>query len=77
MNSATIEVNVVAQAWSLQHGIVLYNERYNIPATSPLLQDLLESLGMTTPHLLAVEFHTAASTPMTQAFPSSILLTED
>jgi hypothetical protein len=32
---------------------------------------------MTTPHLLAVGFHIAASTPTTQAFPSSILPIED
>ena len=35
--SATIEVHAAAPAWSLQHGIIRYNERYYIPVTSPLL----------------------------------------
>ena len=75
--SATIEVHAAAPAWSLQHDIVLYKERYYILVTSPLLQDLLESLGTTSPHLLAIGLHTATSTPTTQAFPSSILLFEE
>jgi hypothetical protein len=74
---ATIEVEATALTWSLQHGIVRYNDRYYIPATSPLLQDMLESIGMTTPHLLALGLHIAMSTPTTQAFPLSILLLED
>ena len=45
--------------------------------TSPLLQDLLESLGTTSPHLLAIGLHTTTSTLTTQAFPSSILLLEE
>jgi hypothetical protein len=75
--STTIELNVAAQAWSFQHGVILHNECYYILVTSPLLQYLLDSLGMTTPHLLAVGFHIAASAPTTQAFPLSILPTED
>ena len=35
--STTIELQVAAPAWSLQHGIIRYNERYYIPVTSPLL----------------------------------------
>lgn len=73
----TIEVKAAAPAWWLQQGVILYNERYYISATSPLLQDLLESLGTTTPHLLVVSLHIAASAPTTQAFPSSIMLIED
>ena len=42
-----------------------------------MLQDLLESLGTTSPHLLAVGLHSVTSTPTTQAFPSSILLLEE
>jgi hypothetical protein len=60
--SATIAVNTAAPAWSLQQGIILYNGCYYIPATSPLLQELLESMGTTTPQLLEGGFHTAAST---------------
>jgi hypothetical protein len=37
---------------------------------------MLEMLGTTSRHLLAIGLHTAASTPTTQAFPSSILLLE-
>jgi hypothetical protein len=72
--SATIEVYAAASAWSLQHGIILYRGRYYIPATSPLLQELLEPLGT---QVLAVSLHTATSTPATQAIPSSVLLIED
>jgi len=61
----------------LRKGVIYYNNRLYIPATSPLLQDTLESLGTTAPHLLAIGLHTTASTPTTQAFPSSILLLED
>jgi hypothetical protein len=43
---------------------------------TPLLQDLLESFGSSSLHLLAVSLHTATSTPTMQAFPSSILLLE-
>ena len=75
--STTIEVQAAAKAWSLQHDIIRYNDRYYIPVTSPLLQDLLESLGTTSPHLLAIGLHTTTSTPTTQAFPSSILLLEE
>ena len=74
--STTIELQAAAPAWSLQHGIVRYNERYYVPVTSPLLKDLLESLGTSAPHLLAIGLHTATSSPTTQAFPSSILLLE-
>jgi hypothetical protein len=35
--STTIEFNAAAQAWSLQHGVILHNECYYIPVTSPLL----------------------------------------
>ena len=45
--------------------------------TSPLLQDLLEWLGTTSSHLLAIGLHIVTSTPTTQAFPSSILLLEE
>jgi hypothetical protein len=38
---------------------------------------MLESIGTTTPHLLALDLHIATSTPTTQAFPLSILLLED
>lgn len=74
--AATIEVKAVAPTWSLQQGVILYNDRYYIPATSPLLEDLLESLGTTTPQLQAVGLHTAASAPTSHALPSSILLVE-
>jgi hypothetical protein len=78
INPTTIIVNTAAPAWSPQQGIILYNGRYYIPVTSPLLQELLESVGMTTPQLLAVGYHTAASTLAThQVFPSSVLLIED
>jgi hypothetical protein len=75
--SATIEVQAAAPAWSLHHGILRYNERYYIPVTSLLLQDLLESLGTMSPHLLDIGLHTMISSPTTQAFPSSILLLEE
>jgi len=74
--SATIEVQAAAPAWSLQQGIICYNERYYIPVTSPLLQDLLYSFDSSSPHLLTIGLHIATSTPTTQAFPSSILLLE-
>ncbi|CAD6334259.1 unnamed protein product [Miscanthus lutarioriparius] len=64
--SATIAVNAATPAWSLQQGVILYNGRYYILVTSPLLQELLEYVGMTTPQLLPNGFHTAASTPATQ-----------
>jgi hypothetical protein len=35
--STTIEFNAAAQAWSLQHGVILHNECYYIPVTSPFL----------------------------------------
>jgi hypothetical protein len=73
----TITVNATAPAWSLQQGVILYNGHYYIPATSPLLQELPESVGTPTPQFLAVSFNTAASKPATQAFPSSVLLIED
>jgi hypothetical protein len=41
------------------------------------LQDQLELLGTTSPHLLAIGLHTATSTPTTQAFASRILLLEE
>jgi hypothetical protein len=44
-----------------------YNECYYIPVISLLLQDLLESLGTTSPHLLAIGLHTMMSSPTTQA----------
>jgi len=75
--STTIEVQAAAKAWSLQHDIIRYNDRYYILVTSPLLRDLLESLGTTSPHLLAIGLHTTTSTPTTQAFPLSILLLEE
>jgi hypothetical protein len=67
--STTIEVQAAAPAWSLQHGIVRYNKRYYVPVTSPLLQDLLEMLRTTGPHLLAIDLHTATSSPTMQASP--------
>jgi hypothetical protein len=77
MINATIEVNAAAPAWSLQDGIIRYNDRYYIPVTSPLLQDLLESIGTTSPQLLAIGLQTTTSSPTTQAFPMSILLLEE
>jgi hypothetical protein len=64
MINATIAVNAAAPAWSPQQGIIFYNGCHDIPATSPLLHELLEPLGTT-------------STPTTQAFAPSLLLTED
>jgi hypothetical protein len=49
----TIEVHGVAPASTLQHGII----HYYIPTSSPLSQDLLKSLGTTTPHPLAIGLH--------------------
>jgi hypothetical protein len=49
MINATIKVNAVAPAWSLQDGINRYNDCYYILVTSPLLQDLLKSIGTTSP----------------------------
>jgi hypothetical protein len=57
--------------------IVRHKNRYYILVISPMLQDLLESLGTTSPHLLAIGLHSATSTPTTQVFPSSILLLEE
>lgn len=48
--SATIQVQAAALAWSLQHGVIRYNDRCYIPATSPLLQDLLDAWGTTSPN---------------------------
>jgi hypothetical protein len=74
MINTTIEVNAAAPTWSLQGGIIRYNDRYYILVTAPLLQDLLESIGTTSPQLLAIGLQTMTSSPTTQAFPSSILL---
>lgn len=75
--TATIKVKAAAPTWWLQQGVILYNGCYYIPTTSLLLQDRLESLGTTTPQLLAVSLHITAFMPTTQAFPSSIHIIED
>jgi hypothetical protein len=72
----TITLQAAAPAWTICEGVIYYNNRHYVPATSPLPQDMLEMLGTTSRHLLAIGLHTAASTPTTQAFPSSILLLE-
>jgi hypothetical protein len=41
---ATIELQAMALARSLQHGVILYNGCYFIPTTSPLLKGVQESL---------------------------------
>jgi hypothetical protein len=75
----TIELQVVALARSLQHDVILYNGRYFIPATSPLLKGVQESLqpSPTAPQLLAVILPTTTSSPTTldhNASPSVVLL---
>ncbi|CAD6227103.1 unnamed protein product [Miscanthus lutarioriparius] len=71
----TITLQAAAPAWTIREGVIYYNNRLYIPASSPLLQDILESIGTTAPHLPAIGLHTTSS-PTTQAFPSSILLLE-
>jgi hypothetical protein len=75
MINATIKVNAVAPAWSLQDGINRYNDCYYILVTSPLLQDLLKSIGTTSPRLLAIGLQTTMSSPTTQAFPLEYFIT--
>ena len=54
--------------------MVFYNGRYFLPATSPLLPELLEYLNTTNLRLLVVGFYNP-SRATTPAFPNSILLT--
>ena len=72
----TITFQAVALAWTIREGIIYYENSFYVLATSPLLQDILDSIGMTASHLLAIGFHSATSDPAWQAFPSSILLLE-
>lgn len=69
------------RAWSLDHGLLFFDGRLYIPATSPLLPDLLEALlidGRTkNTNLLVMGFHTPLLiAAATYNFPSSILLTQ-
>jgi hypothetical protein len=75
----TIELQAVAPARSLQHGVILYNGRYFIPTTSPLLKGVQESLQPSpiAPQLLAVVLPTTTSLPTTldhNVSPSVVLL---
>jgi hypothetical protein len=72
----TIVVQAAALAWTIQEGVIYYDNRLYVLAISPLLQDSLESLDMIAPNLLAIGFHSAASDPALQVFLSSILLLE-
>jgi hypothetical protein len=49
-------------------GIICYIDRYFIPVTSPLLQDLLKSIDITTPHILAIGLHKTTASPNTVIF---------
>ena len=55
--------------------MVFYNGHYFLPATSPLLLELLEHLNATNLQLLVVGFYNP-SRATTPAFPNSILLTK-
>jgi hypothetical protein len=50
----TVEDHAAALAWTLQHGLINNDDRYYMQVSSPLLQDLLEPPGTTTPHPLAI-----------------------
>ena len=72
--------NATSGAWSLDQGILFFDGRFYIPASSPLLPDLLETLllcGHTENlRLLAVGFYTPPlMSAATYNFPASILLT--
>jgi hypothetical protein len=73
----TIMLQGAVSAWTTHDDIICYNGHYYIPIISPLLQDLLKSIDITAPHLLAIGLHTTTVSPTTLASSSSILLLEE
>jgi hypothetical protein len=74
--------STTALAWSLDQGILFFDERFYLPAASPLLPNLLRTLlivGRTTNlRLLAVDFHIPPMTAtFTYTFPVSVFMARE